>query len=257
MTASEARRGRFITFEGGEGAGKTTQIRRLAERLAQVGVDVLVTREPGGTPMANAVRALLVSKAAMKSAPMFLEMFDSLGGLAAGETDAAALDAFKSIFLALGAPIDPQAEALLHFAARRDHWAQAIEPMLVKGRWVLCDRFADSTTAYQGAAGGVGSDFVEELGDLVLPGVAPDLTLLLDVEPEIGLERARVSRGETSRYEDKDAAYHQAVRRAFLDIAAAEPARVRIIDAAKPEADVTDAVWSAVAEFAQLTAAQT
>lgn len=240
----------FITFEGGEGAGKSTQIRSLAARLGQAGVDALVTREPGGTPVANAVRSLLVSKAVMKLAPMFFELFDRLGGLAAadGEDDAEAIDAVKAMFVALGAPIDPRAEALLLFAARADHWGQAIAPMLANGRWVLCDRFSDSTLAYQGVAEGVGLDYVAGLARAALPDAArPDLTLLLDLDPRDGLARAKASRNDTSRYEDKDIAYHDAVRAAFLEIAAREPERMRVIDAAQPLDAVEADIWRAVA----------
>lgn len=246
MSDQGARRGRFVTVEGGEGAGKSTQVRALAQRLAQAGVDCLVTREPGGTPVANAIRALLVSKTAVKSAPMFRDLFETLGGIAAAADDAEALDAFKAIFTALGAPIDARAEALLHYAARADHWRQAISPMLANGRWVVCDRFADSTLAYQGAAGGVGQDFIVKLHNLVLPDVWPDLTIILDISPEAGLGRARASRTETSRYEDKDLAYHQKVRQAFLELAKREPQRCVRLDAhANPEA-VAERVWAAV-----------
>ncbi len=246
-TLREGPRGRFITFEGGEGAGKSTQIRRLAERLAEAGVDVLVTREPGGTPLANAIRALLVSKAATKSAPMFLEMFETLDLVAGAPEDAAALEAFNALFTALGAPIDPRAEALLHYAARADHWGQAIKPMLDQGRWMLCDRFADSTAAYQGAASGLGQEVIDAIRAAALPHVSPDLTVLLDIEPREGLERAKLSRGDTSRYEDKDLDYHERVRAQFLHIARTEPDRVVIVDAAAPLEEVEEAVWRAAA----------
>jgi dTMP kinase len=184
--------GRFITFEGGEGAGKSTQVRRLGESLTAAGIDVVVTREPGGAPAAEEIRGLLVS----------------------GEVGR----------------WDAMTETLLHFAARRSHLADVIWPALARGSWVVSDRFADSTRAYQGFAQGLGDDMVKRLYSIVVGDFAPDLTLVLDLPVEIGLGRAT---GPDDRYERMGADFHETVRRAFLDIAAAEPARCAVIDAAR------------------------
>ncbi len=184
--------GRFITFEGGEGAGKSSQVRRLGESLTAAGIDVVVTREPGGAPAAEEIRGLLVS----------------------GEVGR----------------WDAMTETLLHFAARRCHLADVIWPALARGSWVVSDRFADSTRAYQGFAQGLGDDMVKRLYSIVVGDFAPDLTLVLDLPVEIGLGRAT---GPDDRYERMGADFHETVRRAFLDIAAAEPARCAVIDAAR------------------------
>jgi dTMP kinase len=197
-------RGRFVTFEGGEGAGKSTQVRRLARALAEAGLPVLRTREPGGSAGAETVRALLLARA-----------------------------------------WDPLAEMALHFAARREHWARSIEPALRAGAWVLCDRFFDSTLAYQ--SGGQGAPWAawESLRTALLPGVSPDLTLLLDLPVEAGLARA-AARGEANRYEALGKGFHARVRTAFLDAAASEPARFAVLDAALPEEAVAAAALSAL-----------
>ena len=201
-------RGWFITIEGGEGAGKSTQIRRLAPRLADLGHDVVLTREPGGSPGAEAIRALLVT----------------------GETDR----------------WSPISEALLMSAARRDHIERLIAPALARGAVVLCDRFFDSTRAYQGAGGGVSPALIEALEREVVGEVRPDLTLIFDLPVAVGLARA-AARGEgEARFEAKGAAFHQRLREGFVAIAAAEPERCRMIDADASEDMVADAVWSAV-----------
>jgi len=200
-------RGRFITLEGGEGAGKSTQARGLARRLAASGLPVLLTREPGGSPGAEAVRRLL------------------LGGDHAW---------------------DPLAEAMLHFAARREHVATLIGPALAAGIWVVCDRFADSTWAYQGSQGLRREDFVT-LSALALGPVVPDLTLVLDLPPEAGMARAG-ARGPLNRYERLGPAFHAAIRAAFRQIAAAEPDRCALLDAGQPEQAVAAAIDAAVAE---------
>lgn len=202
--------GRFITFEGGEGAGKSTQLRRLQGFLEARGLVVLATREPGGTPGAEEIRRLLVT----------------------GE----------------GNRWDAWSEALLVTAARRDHVERVIRPALAGGTWVLCDRFLDSTLAYQGHAGGLGAGAVEALHALAIGRLRPDLTLLLDIAPEAGLARAAARRGDEARFEGRDLAFHRTLREAFQAIAAAEPARVRTIDAARPEDAVAAAVAQAVAE---------
>ena len=198
-------RGRLITLEGGEGTGKSAQCARLLNRLRAHGRRAIATREPGGTPEAEAVRALLVENT----------------------PEARTWDATS--------------EALLHFAARRSHATRVIEPALARGDWVVCDRFVDSTMAYQGYAMGLGRAAVEALHRLVLDGLVPDLTLILDLPVADGLARVR-SRGKESRYEMRDTAFHEMVRQAFLDIARREPDRCTVIDAR----DGIDAVAAAI-----------
>ncbi|NRA29012.1 MAG: dTMP kinase [Parvularculaceae bacterium] len=192
----------FITFEGPEGAGKSTQIRVLAEALEQRGHEVVLTREPGGAPEAEALRALLLDKDRDWS---------------------------------------PLAEALLMNAARDAHVRQTIEPALRRRAVVLCDRFFDSTRAYQH---NVGEQTLGPLHKAVVPKL-PDLTLLFDLPVEVGLARA-ASRGAADRFEAKGVAYHEGVRAAFLDIADAEPERLAVVDAAQPIEDVTKAVMKLV-----------
>jgi dTMP kinase len=200
--------GFFISFEGGEGAGKSTQVRRLAERLAQAGREVVATREPGGSVGAEAIRALLVEGAADRWSPL--------------------------------------SEALLMNAARRDHVERLIAPALARGAVVISDRFADSTRAYQGAAGGVPEGFVAALEAAVVGGCRPDLTLILDLPAEVGLQRAARRGAAERRFEEKDLAFHEAIRRAFLKIAADEPDRCLLIDAARDADAVLEDVWRAV-----------
>jgi len=190
--------GWFITFEGGEGAGKSTQVQALAQSLGQAGHDVVATREPGGSPGAEEIRRLLVN----------------------GDTDRWSV----------------MSEALLHFAARRDHLERTIWPALEAGKTVISDRFADSTLAYQGMAHGLGHVAVEVLRDLVVGDFTPDLTVILDLPFEIGLERARV-RGGDDRYERLGGDFHLRLNQAFRTIAAANPQRCVLIDATdSPEA---------------------
>lgn len=200
--------GRFISFEGGEGGGKSTQLRRLAERLAETGREVVATREPGGSAGAEAIRALLVQ----------------------GEADR-----WSAV-----------TETLLMYAARRDHIERVITPALARGAWVLCDRYADSTRAYQGAGGGTDPALIAALEAHVLGGVMPDLTLILDLPPEVGLARAAARAGAETRFESKGLAFHQKLREGFLGIAAAEPERCAVIDATTPVEAVADAIWAAV-----------
>ena len=203
-------RGRFITLEGGEGVGKSVQAKRLESRLAALGLKVVRTREPGGSPGAEALREAILS------------------GFAAG-------------FSAAG-------QALLFAAARVDHLEKTILPALVRGAWVVSDRFADSTRAYQGAAGSLPPEFIAALEGLTVGPHRPDLTLILDLEPEIGLRRATERRQATpaDRFESEGLAFHQTLRRAFLDIAAAEPGRCAVVDAGGSEDEVAAAIWSAV-----------
>lgn len=201
--------GRFITFEGGEGGGKSTQLRVLAQRLTEAGHEVVATREPGGSAGAEAIRDLLVR----------------------GEADR----------------WSAMTETLLMYAARRDHVERVIGPALARGAWVLCDRFADSTRAYQGAAGGADPAFIATLEAHVLEGVRPNLTLILDLPPEAGLARAASRAGAETRFESKGTAFHGRLRQAFLDIAASEPERCRVIDATLPLEVVSASIWAAVA----------
>lgn len=198
--------GRLITFEGGDGAGKSTQIARLADYLDELGIPVLCTREPGGTAGAEAIRTLLVS----------------------GEAD-----------------WDPLAEAMLHFAARREHVEKFIRPTVAGGTWVLCDRFFDSTVAYQCYGQGVSLDDETALRRLAIDNLQPDLTLLLDIPVETG--RARAQMRQQSRYEAMSDDLHLRVRAGFLEIARREPQRVKIIDAGRDADSVAAAVCRIVA----------
>ena len=206
-----ARRGRFITLEGGEGAGKSTQQRRLVARLQATGLAVVATREPGGSPRAEEIRTLVLSGAAER--------------------------------------LGPTAEALLFAAARADHLDKTIRPALARGDWVVCDRFADSTRAYQGAAGGIDPHVLQALERIVVGDTRPDLTLVLDLPVETGLARAKARRGSggVDRFEGEPQAFHEALRRAFTVIAAREPERCALIDASGSEDEVAAAVWTAVA----------
>ena len=206
----ERRSGRFITLEGGEGAGKSVQALRLEARLKAAGLDVVRTREPGGSAHAEALREVILSGFAR--------------------------------------PLGPESEAMLFAAARIDHLDQTILPALGRGAWVVSDRFADSTRAYQGAAGNLPAEFVARLEQVAVGRNRPDLTLILDVPATIGLERASVRRGPrgADRFEGEVIGFHEVLRRAFLDIAAAEPARCAVIDALKPEDEVEAAIWGVV-----------
>ena len=185
-------RGRLITFEGGEGAGKSTQIGLLEATLDEAGIDVVTTREPGGTPGAEAIRALVTEGSADRWSPL--------------------------------------TETLLFLAARQDHVERLIEPALARGQWVLCDRFIDSTRVYQGIAGSLGLDLIDRLHDVIFDRIAPDLTLLLDLPVDVGLGRRRAA-GDANRFEQKVTDFHQAVRDGFLHLAAGESERVVVIDA--------------------------
>ena len=204
------REGRFITFEGGEGVGKSTQIRLLAERLRKHTREVVTTREPGGTPLAEKLRHVVLSGQARNLGPL--------------------------------------GEALLFSAARIDHLDRIIRPALARGAFVLCDRFSDSTRVYQGAKGGVEPALLTTLEKVTLAGCAPDLTLILDLPVEIGLARAGARRGEVAadRFEGEALTFHQGLREGFLAIAAKEPKRCTVIDAAQSLEEVAAAIWQAV-----------
>ena len=191
-TPSVKNLGRFITLEGGEGAGKSTQIQVVKDYLLTRGNDVVVTREPGGTSEGQEIRNLLVS----------------------GDKD----------------KWSPLSETLLILADRAAHLERVIRPALAEGKYVVCDRFFDSTKAYQGVAGGLGLDVIHNLQQPVLGKTLPDVTLLLDIDPEKGLRRAQ-ERGGELRFESKTLAYHRTLRNAFLDLAAQEPERIFVIDA--------------------------
>lgn len=200
-------RGRFITLEGGEGAGKSTQARAIRDWLQSRGREVVLTREPGGSPLAEAVRELV------------------LRDWAEG--------------------IDVNTEVLLMFAARAAHLKQTIEPALAAGRDVICDRFVDSSYAYQGAGKGLAAHHLQALEALVLGDFRPDLTLLLDLPPQLGLARAH-HRGEANRFEAESLAFMQRVRDCFLARAQAAPQRYVVIDAAQELPDVTAQILRAL-----------
>lgn len=201
------RLGKFITFEGGEGAGKSTQVRRLAERLRAEGIEAVVTREPGGAPVAEKIRELVLSER----------------------------------------PAARVTELLLFAAARAEHIAVTIAPALRRGAWVVCDRYIDSTRVYQGVLDGIDEAFIRIIEQQTVAPWFPDLTLILDVDAETGMERAQ-ARGGLTRYDAVDVGQHEQVRKGFLAGAAAEPERCLVIDGSGDEATVAEAVWSAVSE---------
>jgi dTMP kinase len=203
-------RGKFITFEGGEGAGKSTQAALLARRLQALGIGVLLTREPGGSPGAEIIRHVLLSGAAK--------------------------------------PLGPEAEAMLFAAARTDHVRCAIEPALARGEWVVCDRFADSTRVYQGTLGQVDQKFIRALERVSIGDLTPDLTLILDLSVEAGFERLARRRGnaEPDRFEAENVEFHEKLRQAYLALGAAEPQRCVIVDANTGEDDVAEQIWGLV-----------
>jgi dTMP kinase len=209
MTPGPHHGGFFVTLEGGEGSGKTTHAARLAARLREAGRSVVLTREPGGSPAAEAARAILLDAA-----------------------------------LAL----DPMTEALFIAAARRDHWLKTIRPALERGEVVLSDRFVDSTIAYQGHAGGAPVDRLATLNAWATDGRLPDLTLVLDLDPAIGAERARLRRGSGAldSFETRSADFHRRIREGLLAAAAADPARCVVIDADRPADAVAEDIADAV-----------
>jgi dTMP kinase len=193
------KRGLFLTLEGAEGVGKSTNIEYITQYLEQRDIEYVLTREPGGTQLAEKIRNLL---------------------LAVHEE-----------------PMSELTELLLVFAARAQHLDKVIEPALSKGKWVVCDRFTDATFAYQGAGRGLSVETIGQLQSLVQGELRPDLTLILDLNPEIGLARAS-NRGELDRFELEQQSFFRHVRQGYLDIAQAEPERCRVIDASKPLTDV-------------------
>jgi dTMP kinase len=202
--------GKFITLEGGEGAGKSTQAKTLRDRIATLGVETVLTREPGGSPRAEAIRAVLLSGKAKRYGPI--------------------------------------GEALLFYVARDSHLELTIRPALARGAWVICDRFHDSTRAYQGAAGGVPIAAIDALERIVIGPTRPDLTFILDLPPEEGLARAAARASADNqpadRFEAMSPRFHESLRREFLEIAQAEPWRCAVIDANRPAQAVADDIWA-------------
>ena len=206
-------RGRFITFEGGEGSGKSTHTRALAERLKEAGIDVVLTREPGGSPGAEVIRHILLSGIAKK--------------------------------------LGTETEAFLFAAARDDHVRNTILPALQAGRWVICDRFIDSTRVYQGALGRVDAKLIRGLERITVGNDArPDMTFLLDVPATVGLARAQKRRGEgaADRFESESVEFHEKLRAAYRALAAAEPNRIVVIDGRAPREVVAERIWTIVEE---------
>jgi dTMP kinase len=203
-------RGRLITFEGGEGTGKSTHAALLAYRLKAQGIAVVRTREPGGSPGAEAIRHVLLSGAAK--------------------------------------PLGADVEAILFAAARDDHIRSTIEPALERGAWVICDRFIDSTRVYQGTLGHVDPKFIRALERATVGDVSPDLTVVLDVPANVGLARAHKRRGDqaTDRFEAESPAFHEQLREAYRQIVLVEPERCVLIDATVPKAEVAERIWKAV-----------
>jgi dTMP kinase len=212
-------RGRFVTFEGGEGSGKSTQIKTLAERLDALKLRAIVTREPGGSPGAEIIRHLVLS--------------------------------------GMGKLLGPDAETLLFAAARDDHVRTVIRPALSQGIWVLCDRFSDSTRAYQGRLGKVSAELLNAMERVTIGDLKPDLTFILDVPVETGMQRAAARRGSGTpdRFEAEDVRFHRQLREAYRQIAAGEPKRCVLIDASADPGTVAAMIWAALRE--RLFASQT
>jgi dTMP kinase len=203
--------GRFISLEGIEGAGKSTLARALQATLVARGLTVRLTREPGGTPLAERLRALLLERGAER--------------------------------------ISAEAETLLMFAGRAVHLENLIRPLLASGAWVICDRFSDATRAYQGAGRGVDAELIERLASSVHGDLWPHRTLLLDLPVDTGLTRARQRAGAGDRFEDEDRRFFERVRARYLALAAAEPARVRVVDAAQAPDRVAERALDAIADL--------
>lgn len=201
-------RGLFITLEGPEGAGKTTQLARLEARLRAAGQAVTVTREPGGTPLGTRVREVVLDPAV---------------------------------------EIEPLGEFLLYSASRAQLVRDVLRPALERGETVLCDRYADSSLAYQGAGRGLSLPLLRQITAEVTGGLTPGLTVLLDLDPALGLQRA-ARRGQPDRLEQADLTFHRRVRQGFLDLAHAEPHRFLVLDATRPEDELEAEIWAAVSE---------
>ena len=203
-------RGHFITFEGGEGSGKSTHAATLAQRLKSLGIAVVLTREPGGSPGAEIIRHILLSGVAK--------------------------------------PLGAETEAILFAAARDDHVRSTILPALLAGKWVICDRFIDSTRVYQGALGKVDPRLIRSLERVTVGPARPDLTFVLDVPATVGLARAkhRRGKGKADRFESESVQFHEALRKAYRDLAAKEPKRIIVVDGRAPRDVVAERIWAAV-----------
>ncbi len=203
-------RGRFITFEGGEGSGKSTHTRLLAERLKALGIEVVLTREPGGSPGAEIIRHVLLS--------------------------------------GLAKPLGPETETILFAAARDDHVRTTIRPALIDGKWVICDRFINSTRVYQGVLGKVDGKLIRGLERITVGAAMPDLTFILDVPATVGLARAKRRRGKgaTDRFEAESVEFHESLRRAYHGLAELEPKRCVLIDGRAPRDVVSERIWHIV-----------
>jgi dTMP kinase len=208
-------RGRFITFEGGEGSGKSTHTAALAKRLEQLGITVVLTREPGGSTGAEIIRHILLS--------------------------------------GIAKPLGPETEAILFAAARDDHVRSTIVPAIQSGKWVICDRFIDSTRVYQGALGHVDARLIRGLERVTVGPAVPDLTFILDVPAKVGLARATRRRGKESadRFESESLEFHEALRKAYNALAAAEPGRCVVVDGRAPRAVVAERIWTTVEQRLQ------
>jgi dTMP kinase len=205
-------RGRFITFEGGEGTGKSTHAALLAQRLRALGIGVILTREPGGSPGAEIIRHVILSGAAK--------------------------------------PFGPHAEAILFAAARDDHIRNTITPALTRGRWVISDRFSDSTRVYQGTLGSLDPKLIQGLERVTVGDLRPDITFILDVPAELGLTRAKKRRGagDADRFEGESLEFHEKLREAFRMLALSEPGRCVLVDATEERAAVAEKIWKVVSE---------
>lgn len=202
--------GRFITFEGGEGAGKSTQVRALVAHLRDLGLEVVQTREPGGSSGAEALRDLLVTGEAGRWSPM--------------------------------------SETLMMYAARANHLEQVIRPALERGAWIVCDRFSDSTRAYQGAGGGVTPELIETIDTAVVGETQPDLVIVMDMPPQAGLKRALARGDAENRFESKGLTFHERLREGFRRRAAAHPDRYCLIDADRSIEDIGADIWRVVSD---------
>ena len=201
----------FITFEGGEGSGKSTALKRLADRFTKEGQPVIVTREPGGTPIAESIRNVILDKGNTK--------------------------------------MDARTEALLYAASRRQHLVEKVWPALKEGKLVLCDRYLDSSLAYQGGARGLGIDNVLNINLFATEGTYPDLTLLFDIEPRLGLQRIEANKGrEVNRLDLEAISFHEGVRKTFHELAKRYPERYVVIDASKSIEEVEEAAYQAIRE---------
>ena len=203
-------RGHFITFEGGEGSGKSTHAATLAQRLKSLGIEVVLTREPGGSTGAEVIRHILLS--------------------------------------GIAKPLGAETEAILFAAARNDHVQNTILPALTAGKWVICDRFIDSTRVYQGALGKVDPKMIRMLERATVGAARPDLTFILDVPATVGLARAKTRRGEgkADRFESESVQFHEALRKAYRDLAANEPKRCIVVDGRAPREVVSERIWATV-----------